>query len=229
MNFLKITLTTLGLMVAVSPALKAEVDDPITLEFRCLALNNPLPGGVYTQPTGGEPIRIYTNAPTDQVQYEGPNPIVFYQDGPKDESGKPVRVPIARYDAADAPAQPLLLFSKPDASNSSYTVQAIDNNLQSAPPGSFRLFNLTEKDIFGVIANQRFRIDAGQSAFTQVSQTGDIEVVVQLAENADGEPKRLYASSWTYSPHFRYLVFIMPSDYRTRGNIAIRLISDLVR
>lgn len=198
----------------------------INFKFRALALNYPLNRGVYLQPEGGELYRIFSNASTDWIEYRGPNPIQFYSATPKAPGGRTV---IGSFDATKAPPDPLLLFSKSDANSTSYRIDAINNSLDSAGPGSYRIFNFTEKTIAGRIDDQKFLLNPRASAFAQVKEQKDFEVTVQLLESVDSKPKRLYASSWTFSENFRYLVFILPSDDRTRGNIQIRLIPDLIR
>jgi hypothetical protein len=199
----------------------------VQLRFRALALNHPVTSGIFLKPEGGTPLRIYSNSRTDWTSYSGPNPITFYAEV-KTEGAPSVRVPIATFDASEAPESPLLIFSKQNAEDRSYRINAVNDSLQHSPAGSYRLFNFTEKQIAGVIDDQRFLLSPRSTAYAQVENPKDFEVTVQLAERDEGQAKRLYASSWTFSENFRYLVFILPSDDRTRGNIDIRLIPDLL-
>ncbi|GHC02696.1 hypothetical protein [Cerasicoccus arenae] len=216
------------LLLIPSSSLLAQYDGPdIQLRFRALALNYPLNSGVYMEAQGGTRLNIYSNSRTDWVNYKGTNPITFYKEVKQGDTPS-VRIPIASFDAVQAPENPLLIFSKADAKDPNYRVNAVNDSVESSPAGSYRIFNFTEKQIGGVIDDQRFLLSPKSTAYAQVKNPKDFEVTVQLAESEKGQAKRLYASSWTFSEDFRYLVFILPSDDPTRGNIEIRLIPDLV-
>ncbi|WPJ95843.1 hypothetical protein SH580_20715 [Coraliomargarita algicola] len=202
--------------------------EDIQLKFRALAVNYPLLSGVYLTPTGGEPIRIYSNSRTEWINYNGPNPITFYAQKSAAD-GASERIPIASFDAINAPKDPLLVFSRKNSEEMNYNIGVVSDNVSDAPSGSYRIFNFTQKQIAGMIDDQRFLLAPKASAFAIISNPKNFEVTVQLAENDQGKAKRLYASTWTFSDNFRYLVFILPTDDRTRGNIDIRLIPDLIR
>lgn len=205
----------------------AQLEDTISVAFRCLSLGSPIRENLYAQQSGGKPIRIYSNQRTDRIIYNGPNPITFYREV-EGEDGQEVRVPVGRFKFVEGVSVPLLLFSRVAQDKEFYNITAIDDGLAAAPPGSYRIFNFTKKDIAGIIGSQQFRTAPGNDALIRDTEQKAVDVMVRLAEKAENGPERLYASTWAYSPRFRYLVFIVPTTDRTRGNIKIRKISDRV-
>ncbi|WP_309383220.1 hypothetical protein [Cerasicoccus frondis] len=222
-----IAIFILSLLVSAISASGQGNQPDVYLKFRALALNYPHNSGIYLAPTGGSPIRIYSNSRTDWVEYSGPNPITFYVDD-KNAKNESIRTPIASVDISMAPESPLLVFSKSSAEDKFYNISVIDDSVEISPPGSYRIFNFTTKQIAGMIDDQKFLLSPKTTAYAKVSNPKDFEVTVKLAESANGKAKRLYASTWTFSENFRYLVMIIPSNDRTRGNIDIRLIPDLI-
>ena len=93
---------------------------------------------------------------------------------------------------------------------------------------SFRIYNFTERDVAGKIGDQVFRVKPNAYAVTEMPETNSVSVSVKLAEGTNEGVKRLFAATWDFSSKFRYLVFIMPTDDPTRGNIQIRKITDFV-
>ncbi|WOO43276.1 hypothetical protein [Rubellicoccus peritrichatus] len=204
----------------------AQLEDAVNITFRCISLDSPIRVNLYTQLEGGEPIRIYANSRTNWIKYSGPNPIVFYRDSnPTGEQN--VRVPVGQFAFSKGMDTPLLLFTQSEVKGH-YRITSIDDDLEVAPAGSYRIFNFTQKDIAGIVGSQRFRATPGDSALVRNAEDEAVEVSVRLAENAEDGPERLYAATWTYSPDFRYLIFIVPTGDRTRGNIKIRKITDIV-
>ncbi len=205
----------------------AQLNEQINQQFRCLALDAPIREPLYTQPSGGEPLRIYTSSRTKPVFYSGPNPVVFYHET-TDEMGQAVRVSVGQFEFTGNLKSPLLLFTKPDKGQA-FRITAMEDSLAKTPVGSYRIFNFTQKDIAGMIGDARFRTRAGGEALTQLDEAGRVPVTVRLAEVAEGGPQRLYSATWNFVPSFRYLVFIIPTSDHTRGNISIRIVSDYIR
>lgn len=209
-------------------ALIAQGNQPqVNIKFRALAINYPHSSAIYMQPDGGTPMRIYPNSRTGWIDYSGPNPITFYTESLNSKKEK-VRTPIGSVNVSNAPKAPLLVFSKSDSDSKQCIINILDDSLETSPVGSYRIFNFTTKQIAGMIDNQKFLLDPKATAYARVANPKDFEVTVKLAETSEGKAKHLYASTWTFSENFRYLVLITPSDDRTRGNIDIRLIPDLI-
>ncbi|WP_309383075.1 hypothetical protein [Cerasicoccus frondis] len=203
----------------------AQSEQMVSVRFRCLSLDAPIRTPLYVRPEGGEAIRIYNNARTDWIQYSGPLPIVFYKDS--EVKGAP-RVPVAKFNLNPEVEAPLLLFSRSKSGPAEYDIYSINDSAEFSPVGSFRIYNFTEKDVAGKIGDQVFRVKPNAFAVTKIPETDSVSISVKLAEGTSDGVKRLFAATWNFSSKFRYLVFIMPSDDPTRGNIQIRKITDYV-
>lgn len=205
----------------------AQLGEQVQQKFRCLALDTPVREPLYTQLEGGDPVRIYTSSRTPPIQYSGPNPVVFYRET-TNALGQKLRVPVGQFTFNGEFEAPLLLFTNPD-NDGTFRITAIEDSLENTPVGSYRIFNFTRKDIAGMIGEARFHTNAGGEAILQLEQAGRLPVTVKLAEFAEAGPQRLYSATWDFTPGFRYLVFIIPTNDRTRGNISIRVVTDFIQ
>ncbi len=203
----------------------AQSGEIVSVRFRCLSLDAPIRTPLYVQPEGGQGVRIYNNVRTGWINYQGTLPIVFYKDS--DAENAP-RIPVARYNLPPDNPAPLLLFSRTKSGPAEYDVYSINDSASLSPVGSFRIYNFTERDVAGKIGDQVFRVKPNAYAVTEMPETNSVSVSVKLAEGTNEGVKRLFAATWDYSSKCRYLVFIMPTDDPTRGNIQIRKITDFV-
>lgn len=93
--------------------------------------------------------------------------------------------------------------------------------------GDYRVFNFSEKSVLLILGKAKFGLKPGEDFI--VSDTGlqekPLDVVVQLAQIDDGEPKRVYASVWGHQPTKRNYVFLFKGSHATRP-IGIRRFAD---
>ena len=104
---------------------------------------------------------------------------------------------------------------------------AYDVSSGSFRAGDYRVFNFSKKTVSLIFGRTKFALKPGEDKIVSdvVLQDKALDVVVQIAQVENGEPKRVYNSAWGHQPVKRNFVFLFDGSHPTRP-IAIRRFSD---
>jgi hypothetical protein len=93
--------------------------------------------------------------------------------------------------------------------------------------GDYRVFNFSQKTVSLIFGRSKFALKPGEDHIVSdvALQDKALDVVVQIAQVENGEPKRVYNSAWSHQPVKRSFVFLFDGSHPTRP-IAIRRFSD---
>ena len=194
----------------------------VRIRFNCLAWEPVEPGIRYASyDEASEPLRLSSEFRSPEYRYEGPPRLTFFREktGPE---GKRLRVPVASTEIDPDLRRALFLFFPLTTEDGSerYRILTIDDSRAAFPPGSYRVFNLTDHPIAGMFGEARLRLEPRDNQLVRPDHESDTNLNIQLAVQNGGEWQRKVSTRWYYRDTARHLVFLARDGER----LAIRSI-----
>ncbi len=173
------------------------------------------------------PIRVTSDFRSEQYSYMGPNPIVFFREvmGPE---GILIKQPIASASIPNGMTHALLIFNKlesPDSAGREYRILVIDDGSTNFPWGSFRVFNFSEHQIGGIIADEKFVIQPKSFQTISPKYDDDKNMGVRFSINFEGEWIPAMSTRWRYHDTGRNLVFLTTETTNIKPHLEAKIIS----
>lgn len=122
---------------------------------------------------------------------------------------------------------PLVLLA-PGEDDAPLGLQAhvIEDDTKGFGWGTFRIFNLTQRDLLLATSDQRVDLPAGWKPADFRLPNGDNEGVIIALEEKDNGHTVLYSSVWMAAPDTRRLVFIAPSADQRLGVLKLHVVPE---
>lgn len=192
----------------------AEDKKPVLVQgkFRIFPIGLNLSDINYLQGEKDIPVSIIADTPSPFYKLPTNGVIDFYriQSGP---DGKPQRIPVAQGNVALAGPLPLLIFSKTGADDQKLRVEAVKDDLQSFPLGTFLAINRCSNLL--VINMNSKEVTLAPNSVTVLTppplEPGRRTVMFQIY-GLDGSTKNLlYSNNWAFSTAARTMLVINPA------------------
>jgi hypothetical protein len=231
-----LSLSFIGLLFFSTSLLVAADDDAaISVRFTCLAWDTIKANGVqYLNGEQVETLRVGQTRFSAPYRYTGPNPIVFFREKPGLEAGEVVRVPVASAYIQPGLRDVLILFSDAERSGESANDQvlpqfkalALNNDLKAFPAGTYRIINLSQHQVGGIMGEEKFIIPGKQTKMISkpVGDGEDMRVHFSMKIDDQWEPK--INTAWMFSANKRYLVFLTDIMNARRPYLKLKTITE---
>lgn len=203
----------------------------MTVDFSCLAWSGVDTRGLnYLHNNETVPLRISSAFRSGPYRYTGPNPIVFFRET-RAPDGTLVREPVASAHIDPGLKNVLLLFvTAPTAVNTeapapAFRVLVLDDDTSVFPMGSYRVFNLSDHEIGGIIDEKAFTIAPNHSFTVTPEAQDEVDVRIHFSSKIDGQWVPSLNTRWLYRKNARRLVFVTRDTSAKRPLLKIKTIS----
>ena len=172
-----------------------------------------------------EPLTSNRSGLGSPFDYTGPQELVLRANAAEFAAKPPVPPPLA---SVLLPARSkLVLLVSGHTPDDKLKLNAYDVSAGTFRAGDYRVFNFSKKTVSLIFGRTKFALKAGEDKIVSDAALQDkaLDVVVQIAQVENGEPKRVYTSAWGHQPVKRNFVFLFDGSHPTRP-IAIRRFSD---
>ncbi len=180
------------------------------------------------------PLRFNTSGRSQLYEYQGPMPLLFFEEEKKPTEADPnavTRTPVASISLQKAPEKVLLLFhpnlNHPD-SGPKYSVSGVNLNDDAVPGGHISVFNFTRQEYMGAIGRRRNRDDVdfvkikpGINEPVPIHPAGPVNL---FAEIKDEGWTQVYDNNFQCDSDERLLLVLFPPRFPGSINIGGRLI-----
>lgn len=163
------------------------------------------------------------------IFYKGPKTLRLYNSEadarPRAEGEAPV-LPVATVSLPAGVRRTLLLpVKKPD---SQIEVRALGVDDKSLTAGDYRIFNLSQVELIGLVGKAKLRLKPGQSQDISDSalRSQDEDLGVQIAYFKGDKQKLIYSGMWGHSAQARSYIFMIGSG-NPNSPISVRKFHDL--
>ena len=129
------------------------------LDFKTFCFEGHFTNLFYLQGENEVPIEVNSFRISKKFNYQGASPLTFYVHS-KNESGEPVRAPVAQLPYDPRSTTLLLLFAP--VPTGGYQVYPIANDDATHPPGAYRVQNLTQRRIALLVDKQTYQFTPQQ-------------------------------------------------------------------
>ncbi|GHB93418.1 hypothetical protein [Cerasicoccus arenae] len=198
--------------------------ETIRVTFSCISWNKPIGGNLYVNAGEGmEPVSIHTMQRSKPIEYEGPNPIVFYRE-PSDKADGMAYVPVARVTVKPGIHEPLFLFF---GSGDEYKIFEIEDSFDTFPVGSYRFLNLTNRNMLAQLGSNKLELNSRslEKLMNPFESTHEYQVAFIVREKDELTPA--YYNRWMHFDNYRYLILISESKSQDAGPMEFRILSDM--
>ncbi len=210
-------------------------DDTLSIQFDCLAWGDANTQGIkYIQDGQAVPLRISRAFRTGPYRYTGPSPIVFFREA-RNEDGTLKRVPVATVEVSPSQKQVLMLFTHSSQGQGNpddpepLQVMALGDGLEEFPPGSYRVFNLSEHTIGCVLADETFMVEPKQFTTITPAVHDNLDVRIHFSSKVDGQWVPSINTRWLYRQNARRLVFVARDNRTDRPLLKVKTISQFLK
>jgi hypothetical protein len=122
---------------------------------------------------------------------------------------------------------PLFIFGPGSAKRGTkYSVYAIENDWSVHEANSYLLINLSSKQLYWQVGDQRFKLKARDKHAISVDGGQEKTPVLILGANAEGKPSRVYRAKWHNHPNLRRLVFVRDAGPDELGSVRVQIVED---
>ncbi len=231
-----LSISLLGLFFfSTSLVVAADDDETISVRFTCLAWDTIKANGVqYLNGDQVETLRVGQTRFSAPYRYTGSNPIVFFREEPGAEAGEVVRVPVASAYIQPGLRDVLILFSDLERRGEPVDGQvqpqlkalALNNDLKAFPAGTYRIINLSQHQVGGIMGEEKFVIPGKQTKMISkpVEDGADMRVHFSMKIDEKWEPK--INTAWMFSANKRYLVFLTDIMNARRPYLKLKTITE---
>lgn len=219
---------SVGLMSA------AEDEELITVRFNCLAWDTIKANGVkYLDGEEVVKLRVGQSRFNGPYQYTGTNPIVFFREQPGTEPGEVLRVPVASAFIQPGFENALILFTEVAARgredrspHTMFKALVWNNDLSVYPAGTYRVINLSQHEVGGIIGVDKFIIPGKQTKMISKPSSDGEGMRIHFSMKIDDmwEPK--INTAWKYRADKRYLVFLTDVNNNGRPYLKLKTITE---
>jgi|GEM_PF-6857667 len=205
----------------VLPAISsAQAPTPIKAEIVTLSWEGNIKDLWYQGSKAPEKLDVYESGFTMPFEYSGPPNIAFYKDKAVlalDPEKRPPPDAIAKLPKNGGSV--MLLFTADPNDSGKWDIRSFDNSLSNFPPGSYRIFNLTDSPIQVAIDKTVNPAIAAKNLAVISPPSGEAirDIMIQIAMGKN----IAYSSQWGHRDVRRATVFISPST-RGEGRLEIR-------
>lgn len=213
----------LALAILATPAFSQA--PPFKTRILTISLDQELENAFFLNAGKVEPFTSDRSGLGSPFDYTGTQQLVLRSSADEFAAKPPLPPPLA---SVLLPAQAkLVLLVAGQTPENKVKLSAYDVSSGSFRAGDYRVFNFSQKTVSLIFGRSKFALKPGEDHIvTDVAlQDKALDVVVQIAEVENGEPKRVYNSAWGHQPVKRSFVFLFDGNHPTRP-IAIRRFSD---
>jgi hypothetical protein len=172
-------------------------------------------------------LKFYSSVRSEEYQYEGVNPIIFFKETPAPTADDPNAIQRTKVAEVNIPAPggKFLFIFFPDKSSDkeTYNVYPLDDSTQALPYGSIRLFNATQFTLEGVLGRERINLKPGPSESYRVNGN---KVSLGLGFRYDGEFHQSFNSPLELNKGARGLMMIFPPWVKGSAIVQTRFIKE---
>ena len=230
----------LSLQILLSPAVRAEEEITLHQVSFYIAANvriSNLHFGNFDEEgkfQNATPLRFNTSGRSRLYEYEGPMPLVFFEEEASPTEADPhavTRTPVATISLQNAPEKVLLLFhpnpNHPD-SGPKYSVSGVNLNDEAVPGGHISVFNFTRQEYMAAIGRRRNRgeeefvkIKPGINEPRPIHPSGPVNLFAMIKDEGWTE---VYENNFQCDSEERLLLVLFPPRFPGSINIGGRLI-----
>lgn len=213
----------LALAIFATPALGQA--PPIKTRLLTISLDQPLENAFFLNAGKVEPFASDRSGLGSPFDYKGARELMLRATADEFTAKPPVPPPLASVVLPEQAKLVLLVVGHMPEDKIKLT--AYDVSSGSFRAGDYRVFNFSGKTVSLIFGRSKFALKSGEDYIVSdvALQDKALDVVVQIAQVENGEPKRVYNSAWGHQPVKRNFVFLFDGSHPTRP-IAIRRFSD---
>jgi hypothetical protein len=212
----------LALAILATPALGQP--PPIKTRILTISLDQPLENVFFLNAGKVEPFTSDRTGLGSPFDYTGTRELILRANADEFAAKPPVPPPLA---SVLLPAQAKLVLLVAGHTDEKIKLTAYDVSSGAFRAGDYRVFNFSDKTVSLIFGRVKFALKPNEDKIVSdvALQDKALDVVVQIAQVENGEPKRVYNSAWGHQPVKRNFVFLFNGSHPTRP-IAIRRFSD---
>lgn len=186
----------------------SQQEDYVSFDFFTLTWSEQLEEGIFFQPSANaapeavEGVSRYIKGP---YKYFGPPRLTFFKESVNKE-GVPVRTPVAFTDLNRTYGRGILVFTSPQ--NGRYRIFPVFIDTNNFAAGSYRFFNLTDRNVFVRLGDERASIRPRGETVIQPRVENRQSFSAQMASpDKNGELELIFSTEWTHQSNKRVMVF----------------------
>lgn len=229
-----LALTLMGFLFA--EQMSAQSPPPIdpeaptfSIAFLSLGWDEPVSDVFYFSGTQRIQVVAPVSRPSPVTAYTGPNPLIFYREGPPDpETGMPTLKPVAVLDVQRLSGQQLLIFVRTDANpeGAEFRISTFPDPPGDIRGGTLRFINLTPYDIACLVNEETLQLPSRQMKTVVPEPRADKSLPMKVAAYRGSSWEMAFSTVINYHPEQRITIFITEDGNK---RIRFRRITEMVR